>query len=94
MKTDPSQIELSPEQKASLAQLAEKSGKPWPEVFREALRSYQPHNGNQYAQDLSRSFYDVMKADGVIGIVEDAPSDLSTNSRHMEGFGRGQSGSD
>ena len=90
MKTDPSQIELSPEHRASLAQLAEKTGKPWPEVLSEALRSYRPANGVGNTQGTSKSFYDVMNVDGVIGIVKDAPADLSTNPRHMEGFGRGR----
>ena len=81
MTNDPSQIELSPDQKATLARLAEKAGKPWPEVFSEALQSYQPANGSSYVPDASRSFYDVMNADGVIGVVKDAPPDLSTNPR-------------
>ncbi len=89
MAIDPSQIKLSPEQRAILARLAEKSGKPWAEVFSEALHSYhsyRPANGSTQLSDTARSFYDLMNEDGVVGIVKDAPPDLSTNSHHMEGI--------
>lgn len=33
------------------------------------------------------SFYEAAKKLGVVGIVKDGPVDLSTNPRHMEGFG-------
>lgn len=34
-----------------------------------------------------RSFYDATKAAGLIGKYDDYPPDLSTNPKHMEGFG-------
>ena len=33
------------------------------------------------------SFYEATKKLGVVGIVKDGPVDLSTNPKHMEGFG-------
>lgn len=40
MSTDPSQVHLTPEQQQSLADLADKAGKPWTLVFSEALGQY------------------------------------------------------
>ena len=34
-----------------------------------------------------RTLFDFFNEAGLIGCVDDAPSDLSTNSLHMEGFG-------
>lgn len=82
------QIELTLDQKRQIAETAERAGRPWPEVLSEALRCYRPpithENGNGRRQ---KSFYDVMLEDGVLGIVKDAPPDLSTNPKYMEGFG-------
>jgi hypothetical protein len=36
----------------------------------------------------SLSAYEYAKALGIVGSVADAPADLSTNPRHLEGFGR------
>jgi Ribbon-helix-helix protein, copG family len=36
------------------------------------------------------SAYELAKAAGLIGCVKDAPKDLSTNRRHLEGFGSGK----
>jgi hypothetical protein len=35
-----------------------------------------------------RSLFDALKDRGLIGFMHDGPTDLSTNPRHMEGFGR------
>lgn len=35
-----------------------------------------------------QSLYDALNARGLIGCLKDAPSDLSTNPKYMEGFGR------
>lgn len=37
--------------------------------------------------DEPKSFYDAMNERGLIGCIQDAPPDLSTNPKHMEGFG-------
>jgi hypothetical protein len=36
------------------------------------------------------SAYELAEAAGLIGCVRHAPKDLSTNRRHLEGFGRGK----
>ena len=35
-----------------------------------------------------RSLYEALQSRGLIGCLPDAPADLSTNPRYMEGFGR------
>ncbi|MDR3622653.1 MAG: ribbon-helix-helix protein, CopG family [Paludisphaera borealis] len=47
------------------------------EALREHLRRRKPRE----------TAYDVAKRLGIIGVYTDAPSDLSTNPDHMEGFG-------
>lgn len=39
------------------------------------------------ANDNRRSAYDIAKAAGVIGAISVGPADVSTNPKHMEGFG-------
>ncbi len=41
MATNPDDIRLDKEDKTSLARVADKNGKPWREVFREALATYE-----------------------------------------------------
>lgn len=87
MVIDPNNIELSPEQKRQLADFSERTGRPWDQVLSEALTSFCPKNGPRHP-DAARSFYDVMKEDGAIGVVRGGlPQDLSTNPKHLEGFG-------
>jgi metal-responsive CopG/Arc/MetJ family transcriptional regulator len=52
------------------------------DLVRAALESYL---GGQKSQN---SAYELAEASGLIGCVRDAPKDLSTNRRHMDGFGR------
>ncbi len=35
-----------------------------------------------------RSLFDALNERGLIGFMDDAPSDLSTNPKHLEGFGQ------
>lgn len=92
MTVDPNQINLDESQRRRLAELSEHEGRPWNEVLSEALGMYRVAKGREVSEVAGRSFYDVMEEDGVIGIVKDAPEDLSTNPRHMEGFGESDGG--
>jgi metal-responsive CopG/Arc/MetJ family transcriptional regulator len=60
------------------------SGRSESALVREALESYLAKN------PVPRSAYDLAKVAGLIGCVHGAPSDLSTNRKHMRGFGRGR----
>ncbi len=54
-------------------------------VVREALENYLGEI------PASRSAYDMAQEAGLIGCVRGAQSDLSTNRKHLEGFGEGHS---
>jgi len=51
-------------------------------LVRELSQSESPSGGEQ------RTVYDALKARGLIGFMTDAPEDLSTNPKYMEGFGQ------
>ena len=88
MIVDPSNIELSVEQRRCLAELSEETGKPWPTVFSEALASYKTAKERASSDVPEESFYDAAVRVGLLGSIDDAPPDLSTNRKYMEGFGR------
>ncbi len=85
MSISPDQIALTPEQKQHLARLAEESGKPWTSVLDEALRSFE--NDTRASSENGESVYAATLRLGLLGSVQDAPPDLSTNPKYMEGFG-------
>jgi hypothetical protein len=48
-----------------------------------------PNGADRAPSDAGeRSAFDEARDLGLIGVVKDAPADLSTNERHFEGFGR------
>ena len=53
-------------------------------LVREALESYLGE------ASTSSSAYDLAREAGLIGCVRRGPSDLSTNRKHLEGFGEGR----
>lgn len=81
-------IELTPDQKREIAETAARAGRPWQEVLSDALQSYCPRRAVASVQGRQKSFYDRLNDAGLIGMVKDAPPDLSTNPKYMEGFGR------
>jgi predicted DNA-binding antitoxin AbrB/MazE fold protein len=38
-------------------------------------------------EETGQTLYEIMDEAGLIGCIDDAPSDLSTNPKYMEGFG-------
>jgi len=85
MSVDPKTISLSEAQRRVLAELSDRSGKPWPEVFTEALSANRPRpetNGQN-----GESFSEAAERMGLVGCVE-GPTDLSTNPAYMKGFGQ------
>jgi len=84
MSVDPKSISLTDAQRRALAELSDKSGKPWPEVFSEAISAYRPKPATNGEGD--ESFSKAAERLGLVGCVE-GPPDLSTNPAYMEGFG-------
>jgi hypothetical protein len=86
MAIDPREITLSDEQRRELARVADQSGKPWEEVFAEALGSYR-RQGPRNETGEDESLYHSLQRHGLIGCIKGGPPDLSTNPKYMEGFG-------
>jgi hypothetical protein len=86
MSVSPDKIALSPEQKRLLARLAEQTGRRWDELLAEAIATIERDQPG--ARDEQESVYEALVRLGVLGCVKDAPPDLSTNPKYMEGFGQ------
>jgi hypothetical protein len=85
MPLDPHSISLTDAQRRALAELSDQSGRPWTELFAEAIAAYRPKvaaNGQ-----AAESFSAAAQRLGLLGCVE-GPADLSTNPAYMEGFGQ------
>jgi predicted transcriptional regulator len=75
-------IRLSEELDKQLVSVARQTGQTESDIVRSALEDYcQKHSAKPSA-------YDLFKAAGLIGCAKGLPSDLSTNPKYMEGFGR------
>ena len=85
MSVLPDQIVLSADQRHQLARLAEQIGKPWDAVFADALSTLE-HGAPK--SENGETVHEAMVRLGLLGSVKDAPADLSTNPRYMEGFGQ------
>ena len=81
---------LTEQQRKLLAQRSEETGKPWNELLDELLARLPRSRPNG---TTPRSLYDALNARGMIGTF-DGPGDLSTNPKHMEGFGEPRYGTD
>ena len=67
---------------ARLARRARLAGKTESEIVRESVEAHLEEAPKQEsALDLARKL-------GLVGCVKDAPADLSTNPKYMEGFGK------
>lgn len=90
MVIDPSQIELTPDQRMRLAILAEKSGKEWnvlvDELLDAAPLTSRPQSEANGSAAIEKTLFEVLSERGILGCF-DGPTDLSTNPKHMEGFG-------
>jgi hypothetical protein len=74
-------VRLDRSLRAKIRKQARAAGKKESEVIREALeREFQ-------TKPPSKTCYQLGMELGLFGCVDNAPADLSTNPRHMEGFG-------
>jgi len=81
MATDPKDVQLTEEQREFLAAKADKTGKSVSDLVDELLVTQPRREAKE-----GRSFFDVLKEHGMVGTMQ-GPGDLSTNPKHMEGFG-------
>jgi predicted transcriptional regulator len=75
-------IRIPKELDQRLARAAKKAGKSESEIVRAAIQDYCA------AETPGLSAYDLFKKAGMIGDAKGLPSDLATNPKYMEGFGR------
>lgn len=85
-------VELDPQDKQDLEELARQSGKPLGEVLRQlirdALRMRTKNDAPPKAEERpEQSCYDLAVKAGIVGMVNGGPADLSTNPKHLAGFG-------
>ncbi len=89
MAATPYQIELTPAQLDVLRQLSEDTGKTMRDLIFEALEHYADAERTLKANGTgAQSLLDRLNRKGLVGCLQDGPTDLSTNPAHMEGFGR------
>jgi len=82
METGRVTVRLDAEMRRRLEMFSDLRAKTPSDVVREALSSYLPSGA------LDRSCYDLARDQGLVGAVRNAPRDLSTNRKHLQGFGR------
>lgn len=94
MTVDPTQIALSAEQQVRVAILAERTGKAPSDVVDDLLSAasttWTEPSAPNGADLQSKTLFDVLSERGILGCF-DGPTDLSTNPKHMEGFGEPRS---
>ena len=89
MATDFTHIELDDHQRHLLASAADQLGVPWPEVFELAiapLAESKPEHDK--VNGKPETPYEILSRHGLIGCIDGTPSDLSTNKKYMEGYGK------
>jgi Arc/MetJ-type ribon-helix-helix transcriptional regulator len=75
-------IRLSKKHRATLQRLAKQRAQSASDVVRDAIDKLAE------IEVPIRSCYDLLKKTKAIGIMKHGPKDLSTNPKHLEGFGR------
>jgi len=86
MSIDPTEIQLNLIQQQAIARVAEEMHRPWESILDEGLQPVVNALKNT-PTDTQESSLDVAKRLGLVGCFE-GPSDLSTNPKYMEGFGK------
>jgi hypothetical protein len=88
MATLEPEFRLDEQQKFVLAALSHATGKSWHVVLSEALVEYQKNVQSAVGAGANPvSVADAMRAVGLLGCIQDAPADLSSNPSYMNGFG-------
>jgi predicted DNA-binding protein len=82
MQRDRLSIRVDPELHRGVEAYAKHTGQSASDVIREAV------DRHIRARRKGESAYDLARRLGIIGSAKGLPRDLSTNPRHMEGFGR------
>ncbi|HLG96431.1 MAG TPA: CopG family transcriptional regulator [Bryobacteraceae bacterium] len=74
-------VRLSAELRNRLREEARRTGRRESDLIRDAVDKH-------LKKKRERSSYEVFKRAGLIGCIKDGPSDLATNKKYFEGFGK------
>lgn len=85
MATDP--IYLGPEQEQKAKELARRAGTSPDDITNRAVDEYYASRSTGHENAQRKSLYTRLKELGVLGSLTGGPTDLSTNAKHMQGFG-------
>lgn len=88
MASQPPKIEIGDEQRRRLGRLADANGRSASDLANEAIDEYCATRSHDRPDQNCESLYEAMTRTGSLGCVMDGPADLSTNPKHMEGFGK------
>lgn len=75
-------IRIRPKLRQELRGFSSATGRRESQIVREALEKYLDSNGKH------ETCLDIAHKAGLVGAIDEAPRDLSTNPRHLRGFGR------
>jgi hypothetical protein len=79
-------IQIAPELQQQLETLARERGMSVDALLRDLLR-HAHHGEGENGTSAEQTCYELAAASGILGVVGDAPPDLSTNPDHLDGFG-------
>jgi hypothetical protein len=88
MAIDPNDVQLTAAQRRLVAELAEREGRSPQDVLADLIAPAEVRRRNGSRTASTESAHKLGKRLGLYAALEDGPSDLSTNSRYMEGFGQ------
>jgi hypothetical protein len=89
MSAEPQRIELTAEQTRLVMDWSARTGMTPQEVLDDVLRQYVRRFGAECEGRVAgKSLYDALAWKGLIGCIKGGPTDLSTNPKYMEGFGK------
>ena len=91
MTRTPKDIELGDEERKLLADAAQRTGKPWRLLLREAIARFiksevEPNQKSPGASE--ENLLEKVQQLGAVGMIVGGPTDLSTNKKYMERFGQ------
>jgi hypothetical protein len=88
MAIDPNGIQLTPAQRQLVAELAERQDRTPQDVLADLLGPAIVRRRNGARSTPTESAHDLGQRLGLFGALANGPSDLSTNPRYLQGFGR------
>jgi hypothetical protein len=87
MATHENPIRLTDEQMRLLNELSARTGRPSQELLEQALKELRNARAPETEDRAGINLFERLSQSGLLGCLDGGPADLSTNPKHMEGFG-------